>query len=173
MEYLILESDKRYVAPSPLNWFGKLDRKTWNDAGTIKLPNYSVFYTEPNMQMVFTDIITFPCFMVSKEVRDVILLYDPFIRFQRIIFFSKEKKMSMAYYFPNLEKIDCLMEGSVLSRDRSVVKHAKINTEKLDGKAMIRIDNLNCNCILVNMDLANSILRRETIGIGLRETECI
>lgn len=172
MIFYIIETDKRYIAPSPIGWNGKLDAQTLNNAESIKLPNHTVFFVENNMQMVFTDIITFPCFMVSKEVKDVILLYDPFIRFERVIFFSREQKRSVAYYFPILEKVNCLLpEESILNHDKSVVIHAKIEKEKLNGKAIVRIDGLKCTCVLISMDLANSILRRSVVGIGLRETE--
>lgn len=111
--------------------------------------------------------------MVSKKVKDIIMLYDPFIRFERIIFFSKERSKSAAYYFPFLEEIDCLLEGSEFNKAKSEVKHARVEKEKLAGKSIIRIGGLNGTCILISMDLANSILRRDAVGIGLRETEAV
>ncbi len=173
MEYYILEVDKRYVAPVPVDWYGKLDAKTVKNAESLNMPNHTIFFVEENMQMVYTDVIKFPCFMVSKKIKDIVMLYDPSIRFERVIFFSKERGKSTAYYFPFLEEIDCLLEGSEFNKVKSEVKHARVEKEKLAGKSIIRIGGLSKTCILISMDLANSFLRRDTVGIGLRETESV
>ena len=60
MEYYILEVDKRYVAPVPVGWYGKLDAKTVKNAESLELSNHTIFFVEDHMQMSFTDVITFP-----------------------------------------------------------------------------------------------------------------
>ena len=53
--------------------------------GVYEMPKQFLFPIEKHMYTVFTDIITFPTFMVSSMVRDVIKLYNPFLRYVRII----------------------------------------------------------------------------------------
>lgn len=171
MEYFILETDKRYVPPYPLGWYGKLDARMKEETGAFHLPNHTIFFIEENMQMVFTDVIVSPCFMVSRTVMNTILLYDHSIQFERIIFFSRERKRSEAYYIPILEKISCLSEKTEFNKDKSAIKHAKVAKEKLTGRPIVQAEGVNCTCVLICLDLAESILRRKTVGVGLRKVE--
>ena len=56
------------------------------------------------MQMVFTDVLTVPCFMVSEMVRDVINKYVSSVWFLRVILYDGEQKRSMAYYILKREQ---------------------------------------------------------------------
>lgn len=173
MKYFILELDKNYIAPSPRDWYGKIDNTTLNNKKLFEFSKHMFFYVEDHMQMMFTDIIKFPSFMVSNEAKKTIMLYDPFIQFLRVILISKSKKESEAYYIPFLPKVDCLLEGSILNQDKSVISHARIDKNKLFGINIAFIDNVNCSSVLISLDLAESLLRRKLTGIGLKETESV
>ena len=76
MKYFITEVSKNYIAPMPTDWFGIIDRKTLSLKKFYQMPRHLMFSIEKRMQAVFTDILTFPCFMVSEMVRDVINQYE-------------------------------------------------------------------------------------------------
>lgn len=67
---------------SSIGWYEKNNKNAW---GAYEMPKQFLFPIEKHMYTVFTDIITFPTFMVSSMVRDVIKLYNPFLRYVRII----------------------------------------------------------------------------------------
>lgn len=69
MRYFIVTVDEHYKAPMPIGWYGKLDRKVWKGKKAYDMPRNLFFYVDRHMQMVFTDIITYPCFMVSRMVK--------------------------------------------------------------------------------------------------------
>lgn len=168
-----MEVSERYTPPRLKGWYGVIDRNTLANKQPHELPKRLLFEVEEHMQLVFTDIIALPCLMVSEMVRDMILLYEPGIEFVRIVVLSKEKKKSEAYYIPFLPKADCLWKSSVLNLDRSVIKQAVVEQSKLSGHAIVQVDKVNCQCILVSLELAESILRRTAMGIMFREVQIV
>lgn len=145
MKYFEITVDQNYVAPMPAGWNFILDRRTLASKKYYEFPNNLLFRVEKHMQMVFTDIITFPCFMVSKMVKDVIGKYDPLIKYVRIILLDREREVSKSYYVPFLDKSE------------SQILQIKQNRDK--------------TAVIMRMDLVESILRRGAAGIGLKETE--
>lgn len=169
MEFFILEEDKNYIAPIPSNFYRKLDKKTIDESTYFKFPDHMIFRIEDHMQLVYTDILLFPSFLVSKEAYQVIHLYDPNIFFHRILFFHPESKKSKAYYLPFLESVDCFTKNCEFNLNKSIVFKAEIEEKKLEGKSLVRVAGLNCTCILICLELVESMLRRHLVGIGLRE----
>lgn len=162
MRYFIVTVDKNYVAPSPLGWQGILDKKSLHDKKASQMPKHLLFQVESHMQMVDTDIITFPCFMVSEMVMSVIKKYDPFIKYARIVLFDKMEKKSMTYYLPFLNE----MKGLYDMQSKTMILEKSELEEKIIGEVKDDKDKLY---IIMRMDLVESILRRNAVGIGLVE----
>lgn len=168
MKYFEVSVDKNYVPPAPIEWWGIIDKKTLSQKSAFQMPKHLLFQVENHMQTVFTDIITFPCCLVSQTVMDVIKMYDGDISFVRIVLFDKGRKRSKTYYLPFLDTAeyqqdDVNTEKTILSFNKqSVGKKVIMKTEK-DGET----------AIIMRMDLVESILRRGTIGIGLKEVQLV
>ena len=172
MEYFILEVDQAYTPPRPLNWYGKLDIKALEDKKYYQLPKHMIFQIEDHMQMVWTDIVMHPYFMVSKQAKEVIQFYEPSLHFVRAIFSNKKKRCSRAYYIPFLVGVDALTDNSKFNRDRSIIHKAEVNASTIKNRSIVRVTNVNQrNCILIRSDLAESLLTSSPIGIGLTETD--
>lgn len=161
MKYFWVTVDKNFVPPVPIGWFGKIDKKILGENKFYEMPKHMLFEVEKHIQMAFTDIITFPCFMVSRTVKDMFLRYAPDIKFVRIILYDRERQHSKPYYLPFIKSAGWVRKGSngVLSVEKGL----------LNNKAIIRMDGIDKTYIMLRMDLAESILRRQTIGIGLNE----
>ena len=174
MKYFILEVDQAYIPPRPTNWYGRLDVKALAGKRHYELPKHMVFQVEQHMQMVWTDIIMEPCFMLGSRAKEVLELYEPSLRFVRVIFSDKEKFYSQPYYIPSLAGAPALTENSKFNLNRSVIHHAEVNGSVLRDRAIVRVTNVNqSNCVLIRSDIAESLLTNNTIGIGLRETDII
>ncbi len=161
MNYYYIKVDENYTPPSPTGWYGKINKKAWEGKRAYEMPKHVLFPIEKHMQTVFTDVITFPTFMVSAMVRDVIKLYNPFLPFVRIIFFDKSRKKSMAYYLPFLHQI------MGVRKPREEVP--SVEREKLENREMIEVFDGSKTWILCRIDLLESILRRGAVGIGAEE----
>lgn len=164
MKYFSITVDDNYVPPSPLGWWGVIDRKTLERKKQSQMPKHMLFQVESHMQMVFTDVVRFPCFLVSELVMNVINKYDQFISFERIVFYDKGRKKSMIYYLPFLNRIE-LEKDNTCKKENDLV----IDREKIEGYVITEIICNGKKYFIVRMDLAESILRRGAVGIGLKE----
>lgn len=170
MKYFLLSVDKSYEPPRPVKWYGILDQKTLERTARYQMPEHLLFTVEKHMQMVYTDVLTYPCFMVSEMVRNVIRKYDASIYFLRIVLYDGERKKSRAYYIPYLEDVAC-----VRSTDLRLIHMRQVIVYKDDmaGRVIARTEKENHQHIIVRMDLVESILRRGAVGIGLQEIRMI
>lgn len=174
MEYYLLEVASEYYAPYPLKWYETFDVNAMKDGIPKDTSKQKIIFVKDDVQMVFTDIICTPCFMVSKTVRDTIWLYDSSIFFDHIILLSKEQRRSETYYIPILDEINCICPPEVDDvKNKHALDTVNIIKDRIHGKAIFRAAIDNTSRIFINMDLANSILRRETIGVGLKVVKCI
>lgn len=164
MKYFSITVDDNYVPPSPLGWWGVIDRKTLERKKQSQMSKHMLFQVESHMQMVFTDVVRFPCFLVSELVMNVINKYDQFISFERIVFYDKGRKKSMIYYLPFLNRIE-LEKDNTCKKENDLV----IDREKIEEYVITEIICNGKKYFIVRMDLAESILRRGAVGIGLKE----
>ncbi|MCL1990370.1 MAG: hypothetical protein FWG67_05710 [Defluviitaleaceae bacterium] len=171
MTYFILEVDQAYVPPRPVYGYGGLNPQALGRKKHDKLSQHMVFQIEQRVQTVWTDVIIHPCFMVSKGAKEVLEYYEPSLRFVRVILSNKEKARSEPYYIPSLEGVAALTANSQFGGNRSVIHHAEVDGSLLRDRTIVRITNINqAHCILIRLDLAESLLTNNTIGIGLKET---
>ncbi len=163
MKYFIVSVDDNYVTPVFHDWHGVIDRKTLHRKKVFEIQKHLLFQVENHMQLVFTDILTFPCFMVSEMVKNVIKMYNPFLKYVRVILFQKEKERSMAYYIPYLEQ--------VIFGKQNDGRGMFMEQEKAGDKVVMEIVDGDKLHIVMRMDLVESILRRNAVGIGLKEID--
>lgn len=168
MKYFEVSVDKNYVPPAPIEWWGVIDKKTLSQKSAFQMPKHLLFQVEDHMQTVFTDIVTFPCCLVSQTVMDVIKMYDGGISSVRIVLFDKGRKRSKIYYLPFLDTVEYRKEDvntktAVLTFNKQFVENKVIMKTEKDGKT----------AIIMRIDLVESILRRETVGIGLKEVQLV
>ena len=115
------------------------------------------------------DIISSPCFMVSKEFANLIRLYRPEIKFKQIALIDERGRKTVPYLVPNLPEIDCLDEGSVLSRDKSMIEKGILLGSRLKGEPLFLLKGTEGNHVMANLALAESAYRREVRGMGIEE----
>lgn len=172
IKYFQVEVNENYTAPQPIGWYGKIDRKSLQGKKAYQMPKHLLFKVEQHMQMVFTDIIMFPCFMASGMVRGVIEQYASDVSFARAILFDKEKRKSMAYYIPFLERIEPA-EGEAVEHEHKELKKIFVDEGRLGNRVIAETADGDKACVIMRMDLVESILRRGAVGIGIKEVEVV
>lgn len=170
MKYFIVTVDSNYVPPVPVGWYGKIDRKTLRGKKPYQMQKHLLFYIEKHMQTVFTDVLPFPCFMVSKTVRNVIESYDPIVRFARVVLYDQERKKSMSYYIPFLDRIEPEEKNMALGKNGGAVVLAR---EKLKEHVIMETEKDGKIRVIMRMDLLESIFRRGAVGIGIEEVHIV
>lgn len=174
MKFYILGTDSVFSNyPKIKQWYGNIDIRYLNKEEAYKIPKRQLLSIYEKENTVFTSVINQPFPMVSEAVKEVFDMYEPHIKYKQIILLDSIYEKSCVYYIPILDEVDCLSESSLLNLDRSVIKHGVIDYSRTEEKAVFRLGNVNGYYIVCRLDVAESILKREVIGIGLMELEVI
>ena len=169
MKYFILEQGKEYNRnPQIKGWYGKLDMHFLKQV-RAGLKDKMIFEVEVTEFTLFPDILEKPVFMVSANMRDVINKYEKQVFFREVFFMDSEGNKGYTYYIPFLPRVDCFINTSSFSKNKRKMETGVIDIEKLWNRHIVEVEEINGRYIVVSLDLAESILRKGLIGIGLRE----
>ncbi len=170
MKYFLLKADPQYdTSPIVNGWFQKIDRRNIRMGKSYNIENRQLFFIESNPITVFPDVLSFPAFMVTEQLRDVIRLYEPKTLFKEIVLLDQKYAKAHTYHLPILEYTDCLTEGSMLTKDHSVIISAEIDPEKMCEHSIAYIASIRNLYVIARMDIVESFLRRGAQGISLQE----
>lgn len=170
MRYFRIFADEKNLQPRFLNWYDRVkpgrrqDKQIYED---LDAQNY--LKVELNKEVEFMDLISYPCFMVSKEFANLIRLYSPEIRFKCAVLFDEANRRTGYYLIPDLPELDCLHESSELSRDKSEVITGVLNQERIEGCPLFRLGGVKGRIIMANLEFVESAFRREVMGMRIEE----
>ncbi len=170
MRYFNIYADKKNIQPCFLNW-NLLVRPGINEGGRIyeALGGRNHLKVELDKEIQFMDIISSPCFMVSREFADLIRLYRPEIRFKHMVLFDEKNRRSVSYQIPGLPEIDCLGEGSELCGDGSMIRKGILCSDRIGEEPIFRLKGAEGRYIMASLAFVESAYRREVRGMGIEE----
>lgn len=171
MKYFLITEDKKIVnRPQLINWYSKISPEKLKWGTYHEVSSKTVLYVKKDIDIYFPDILTFPFFMVSKNIKDILSLYEPNMGYRQIILIEREYEKVMQYFIPHLLRVDCLDISSQYSFDHSEVLNAKIDIDKVPDKCIFELDGVSKRQIVVRHDFLESILRRGAI-VDFHEVE--
>ena len=159
----IQEAPELKYAPQLENWYGKFDVRDIKLEGFPRLPDRQLFTIKPSDRTIFTDIIQFPFLLLSLKVTEVIKMYRERCFCRDVILLDQISGKSELYQLPVFDETDKL---SIRERQGG----AQSETVVLDKHIFWVRDSLKRHTI-ISLDLAESLLRREVTGLGLKEIE--
>ena len=172
MKYFLLKTDPQFdTVPEIVDWFRKIDRRDIRMGQSYKIESRQLFFIKGNPQTVFPDILSFPFFMVTEKLRDVIRMYEPRTIFKEIVLLDQQYPKTCTYHLPILEYVDCLAPASRLTRDRSTILEAVIDPEKTGDRSIFYVASVGNLYTAARLDIVESFLRRGAKGLGLREAK--
>lgn len=164
MKYFeIQEAPEQKYAPQLENWYGKFDVRDIKMEGFPSLPDRQLFTVTPSDRTIFTDIIQFPFLLLSLKVTDVIKMYRERCFCRDVILLDQVSGKSELYQLPVFDETDRL---SV--RERQAGERGEMVA--LDKHIFWVRDSFKRHTV-ISLDLAESLLRREVTGLGLKEIE--
>ena len=164
MKYFELqEAPELKYAPQLENWYGKFDVRDIKLEGFPRLPDRQLFTIKPSDRTIFTDIIQFPFLLLSLKVTEVIKMYRERCFCRDVILLDQISGKSELYQLPVFDETDKL---SIRERQDGT----KNETVELDKHIFWVRDSLKRHTV-ISLDLAESLLRREVTGLGLKEIE--
>lgn len=172
MKYFLIKQDHRYInTPFILNLFERIDKRNISKEGARNIPPITVLYVKPNPDNQYTDILDRQLFLVSEKLKKLLEKYESFLEFKTMVLIDQENCKTIQYYLPIFDKIACLSEKSQLNLDKSVINKIILTESVIGDKSIFKIDGVTNTYIIIRLDIAESILRRDFKGITLTSVD--
>jgi len=132
----------------------------------------TLLHIESDENTLHTGLITMPFLLFEEEVYKTVSKYDPRMPSRQIILLDVKNNISCLYYLPILPRVDCISLKCELSNaNTKFVDTPIIIYEKIRGNHIFWLEKFNSDLPVISLDLAESILRRNTMGIKLIPVE--
>lgn len=172
MDYFLLKQDEEYTnTPILLDVFNKMDVRNINLLKAHKIEDVLIFNIKCNDDAEFLDILDRNLFLVSEKIKKVIEKYDSGILFKTIHLIDIHDEKQENYYMPIFEDIECLSDKAELNLNKTVVKKIVLDEKKIRGKKIFKIKESSKTLVVVRLDVAEYLLRRELKGVCLKKLE--
>lgn len=164
MKYFeIVEAPEHKYAPRVTNWYGKIDVRNICIEKYPDLPKRELFVVEASKKTIFTDIILFPFLLLSPNVMDVIKMYHERCFYREVILLDQLNGKSELYYLPVFDET-----AKLLIRNREDLMQEEAVCLK---KEIFWIRDSSKRHTIISLDLAESLVRREITGLGIKEVK--
>ncbi|NEW09790.1 hypothetical protein GK047_28120 [Paenibacillus sp. SYP-B3998] len=168
MDYFILKQDERYTnTPHLLNVKEHIDSRQLNLLNAHHIASTVVLQVEADAESRFLDILDGQLFLLSENMQKVVELYEPETLFKRISLIDLKQQRQVNYVLPIFREIDALSLSSEWNTNRSVLKKSILQADKIKGNKIFRIKESEKPLIVVRLDVAESMIRRNLAGIRL------
>jgi len=164
MKYFILTNGDKDPFPQILNWSQTIDVRKLTRDEYQKIPPFIQLNAKLGMDGIFPDVIVKPFLLLSRPAMEVTALYDSDIPFLFLALFDTGKGECASYFCPMLEEEDCLAGKPGPGQQEIILDRGKMN-----GIPLFRVRTGMESATIIRMDLAESLLEREIVGMELKE----
>ncbi|AJG99815.1 hypothetical protein LF65_03252 [Clostridium beijerinckii] len=172
MDYFLLKQDQRYTnIPRLKDVFNKIDVRNINLLNSHKIDDIVVFYANADKETNFLDILDNQLFLISHEMSKILKKYDEDIILKTIPLIDKINKKQKNYCLPIFEEVEALSEKAEFNLNKTVVKKIILDKEKIQDKRIFKIKEIFKPLIVIRLDVAESLLRRNYKGISLERVQ--
>jgi len=173
MEYFLLKA----VAENPIMIQG-IDTGAYinsdKEAAFDSLPDLLAAYMEYGKRQEIPELLQFPMFLAGDRMKQVISLYEEQICWKGIHVYPMEEAMleevSPVYWFGGYTVQDCLHPDAEFYPN-GMLKNLVLQRKAIRNINIFQVGGLLETRIVISLDLAESILRRNIYGAGIEEVD--
>lgn len=170
MEYFTLQPDERVVhAIVPLGVpkvipgaSGSRNQESGNGAGALPVQ----YNLKESPDQEYVDLLATPLWLVSNRLKQILAKYQPDLRFWPVMLADQSKMRQDLYWQMTVPPVECLARQSEFNKNGTVAK-VVIDQAKAKDAKVFTVSRLKEPLLLVDLDVAESILRRDFSGIRL------
>lgn len=141
------------------------------DEGEAKKVNdITILFMEGNKGSVYPDIIESPVFLASDRLKQLIEPFEDSVIYKRVILSQIQEERQTVYWLMIPKTLDCLSDASEYYPN-GWAKKAEIDPAKVGLHRIFQINLLPRPLFIVNLDVAEAIMRRGFGGIMLVPVE--
>lgn len=172
MKYFELQNnpDLKY-APRIKDWYGKIDTRNITLEKYPDLPQRQLFILDSAAKIIFTDFILFPFLLVSPLVMDVIQMYKELCFYRDIILLDQVGGESKLYYLPVFNETNKLRVIETGDKILDNPDFGLCNVKVYLNKHIFWVSDSQKRHTIISLDMAESLLRRNITGLGIKEVE--
>ncbi|MFJ7405394.1 MULTISPECIES: serine protease [unclassified Lysinibacillus] len=172
MNYFILAQDERIsnaVEPVGIAQVIKKELLTLDRMEELEELERQFPVLEKN-DMLYIDFIEKPIALFSDALKKLVEKYEPRTPFKAVVLMDMPKSMQTLYWLVIPPKVPCLSSQTEFHLD-GTLKKLVIDEAKATPYTFFQIEGMKENYIVVNIELAESILRRDLRGIRLQKIQ--
>lgn len=170
--YFELEQDKRIRNRFRFRDIESAVRGEFEPEEFEQIQEISVLFTLGDKDSIYPDVVDAPIFLVSDSLKKLLAAYDAEVLYRRVALNQVNEKIQKKYWLLLTEKIDCLDESSEQYAN-GWDKHIVLNREQIGQRRVFKVNGIRTPRVFVNLEVAESILRRNFEGIILRPVEVV
>ncbi len=172
MDYFILTMDstvKKPILPLDCKNISKNKIITIDESENMEYLRISKFKSDKSTE--YSDIIVSPLYMVSNNLKITMKEYCPDLCTLGVQLFD-QNGMDKLYWILALENLACLSNEAKFHPD-GTVKELILSKDSIKDKKIFKIAGTHESYLVINLNLAEKILRKEFYGILLRKVKVI
>ncbi len=172
MDFYVISQDLRvFDSVEPVKAHQVFDMETIRRGRFHELNDFPVqLYIKEKEENNYVDFIDKPIPLISEKLKQVFEMHQKDI-FYKPVMLADVKNMKQSLYWLAIPKlIECLSDQSEFKLD-GAVKRLVINKNKADLHKIFRVTGVMEYIVIVNQDVAESILRRDFYGITLKKVD--
>ncbi len=170
--YFELEQDKRIRNRFRFRDIESMVREEFKPEEFGQIQEISVLFTLGDTDSIYPDVVNAPIFLVSDSLKKLLSVYDTEVLYRRVALNQVKERIQKKYWLLLTEKLDCLDESAqqyANGWDQRIV----LNRERIGKRRVFKVNGIRTPRVFVNLEVAESILRREFDGITLRPVEAV
>ncbi len=170
--YFEMEQDRRIHNRFRFRDIESTTRGEFEMEESDQIQDISVLYTLGDGDSIYPDVVDAPVFMVSDALKKLLAAYDPNVVYRRVMLNQKGDGIQKKYWLLLSDKLDCL-DGSAEWYPNGWDKRIVLNRKRIGQRRVFKVRGVHTPRVFVNLQVSESILRREFEGIMLRPVETV
>lgn len=175
MEYFRISQLSTILNPIELYLKPKAPNKIkvpFDKAQADQLKDIATIYMKSDEMTTYPDLYDNPSLLVSDALKELLALYDNDIIFKCAVFTNPKTSVQKIYWLTLIDTIECLSEQTQFYGNQ-LLKNLVIDKSKAVGNKIFRVKGIKEEYVYVNLDIAESILRRDFVGIHFEKVQSI
>lgn len=172
MGYFIMEQDKRYGDVPRLQHIQRhIELRHLSHLQSQHVPDTLPLQVSSTRDSMYTDILSEGLYLVSDKLQKIIMMYEPFHIWKTTPLMDRVNQKQSLYYLLIFPEVDVLNPRSQFNRDHSRITKLVLDANKVAGRKVFRVKESESPLVIVSLDVAESIMRRDFIGVSLTPVE--
>lgn len=170
--YFEMEQDKRINNCFRFRDIESTTRGEFNIEEFEQIQEMSVLFTLGDKDSIYPDVVDTPIFMVSDTLKKLLSMYDSKVLYRRVMLNQLKEGIQKKYWILLSDKLNCL-DVSTEHYSNGWDKRIVLNREMIGQRRIFKVNGVHTPRVFVNLEVSESILRRQFEGIVLRPVEVV